>query len=83
MASDRSKLPNQPSPVEQPPFRHLKTTPDSLAKGPGRHYDKQHFDIQERAGAIVMWTLVAVVVWWVGVDLGWFPDIWDWHGGPE
>jgi hypothetical protein len=83
MTNDRSKLPNQPSPVEQPPFRHLKTVPDSLPHGPGRHYDKAHFELQEHIGAIVMWTLVGVVVFWVGVDLGFLPDVFGWHDMPQ
>ena len=75
----RSALPNRPDPTEEPVFSHYKGMGRSLPPGPGRNYDEKHFVRSERIGAILMWFMLAVLLFWIGVDAGLLPDVFNWH----
>lgn len=61
-------------PLLQVPLSHGRFRPP----GPTRRWDPRHFGRQESAGFLLMLLIVAVIVFFVGVDLGLIPDVFGW-----
>jgi hypothetical protein len=76
---DRTRLPNRPNASERPVFRYQQPVSNNLPPGPGRRFDRRHWARSESSGWILMLSIVAVGVFWVGVDIGLFPDVFRWY----
>jgi hypothetical protein len=63
-------------------FTHYRGGGVHYSPRPGRNYDKRHFELQERVGAILMFTILAVVLLWLAIDFRLLPDIFGWYSGP-
>jgi hypothetical protein len=71
---DPTSPPHDPS-VQQPANRTLRAHGYNLPPGPGRRMDIRHWARMEGTGLLVMLVLLAVIVWFVGTDIGLWRDL--------
>lgn len=77
----RSELPNRPDASERPIFRHHPSTPTSLPPGPGRRYDRRHFQRLGVESNLVLLVLAILVLSFVLTGFNIIPDIFGWNAG--